>query len=124
MAAYRIDRMEEPEIIDDKAVKKPKGFRLTDYSHKVFEMFAGEEMRVKLEVRNDLMKYIIDRFGMRFETEPVTEDTTYCYVDVCLSPTFYGWVFGFKGAVKIIEPDDAVTEYKKKAMKVLEQETE
>ena len=88
MAAYRIDRMEEPQILDEKAFKKPRGFRVTDYSHKVFEMFAGEEVRVKLECRNDLMKYVIDRFGMKFETEQATEETTYCYVDVCLSPTF------------------------------------
>jgi predicted DNA-binding transcriptional regulator YafY len=108
MAAYRIDRMEEPQILDEKAFKKPRGFRVTDYSHKVFEMFAGEEVRVKLECRNDLMKYVIDRFGMKFETEQATEETTYCYVDVCLSPTFYGWVFGFKGDIRILEPKEAV----------------
>lgn len=120
MAAYRIDRMEDPKILDEKAVKKPKGFRVTDYSHKVFEMFAGEEVRVKLECRNDLMKYVIDRFGMKFETEPATDDTTYCYVDVCLSPTFYGWVFGFKGGIKIVEPEDAVSEMCVMAKKILE----
>lgn len=110
MVANRIDRMEDLQILDEKAERKPKGFRITDYSHKVFEMFDGEEVRVKLECRNDLMKYVIDRFGMKFEAEPATDYTTYCYVDVCLSPTFYGWVFGFKGDIKIIEPTDAVAE--------------
>ena len=110
MVANRIDRMEDPQILDEKVVRKPKGFRLTDYSHKVFEMFDGEEVRVKLECRNDLMKYVIDRFGMKFDTEPATEDTTYCFVDVCLSPTFYGWVFGFGGDIRILEPSEAVNE--------------
>ena len=119
MAAYRIDRMEDPQILDEKAVKKPKGFRVTDYSHKVFEMFAGEEVRVKLECRNDLMKYVIDRFGMKFETEPATKDTTYCYVDVCLSPTFYGWIFGFKGEIKILDPVNAIDEMNEMARKAL-----
>ena len=119
MVANRIDRMEDPQILDEKAIKKPKGFRLTDYSHKVFEMFDGEEVRVKLECRNDLMKYVIDRFGMKFETEPATSETTYCYVDVCLSPTFYGWVFGFGGDIKILEPDDAVEEMNKMAKSIL-----
>jgi len=82
-------------------------------------MFAGEEVRVKLEVRNDLMKYVIDRFGMKFETEAATEDTTYCYVDVCLSPTFYGWVFGFGGEIKICEPDSAIEELRSMAKAVL-----
>ena len=119
MAAYRIDRMENPQILDEKAIKKPKGFRVTDYSHKVFEMFAGEEVRVKLECRNDLMKYVIDRFGMKFETEQATEETTYCYVDVCLSPTFYGWVFGFKGNISILEPTEAVDEMHSMAKLIL-----
>ena len=56
MGAYRIDRMDDPKILNEKAARKPKGFRVTDYSHKVFEMFEGEEVRVKLECRNDLMK--------------------------------------------------------------------
>ena len=120
MVANRIDRMEDPQILDEKAVKKPKGFRLTDYSHKVFEMFDGEEVRVKIECRNDLMKYVIDRFGMKFETEPATDETTFCYVDVCLSPTFYGWVFGFKGGIKILEPEEAVRELKEMATRVLD----
>ncbi len=120
MVANRIDRMDDPQILDEKAVKKPKGFRVTDYSHKVFEMFDGEEVRVKLECRNDLMKYVIDRFGMKFETEPATEETTYCYVNVCLSPTFYGWVFGFKGGIMIIEPTEAIDEIQYMAEKIFE----
>ena len=89
------------------------------YSHKVFEMFDGEEEKVKLECRNDLMKYVIDRFGMKFETEPATDSTTYCYVDVCLSPTFYGWVFGFKGNIRILEPNEAVEEIHSMAERIL-----
>ena len=108
MVANRIDRIDDPQILEERAAKKPKGFRVTDFSHKVFEMFDGEEEKVKLECRNDLMKYVIDRFGMKFETEPASKDTTYCYVDVCLSPTFYGWVFGFSGDIKILTPKEAV----------------
>ena len=119
MVANRIDRMDDPQILEERAVKKPKGFRVTDYSHKVFEMFDGEEERVKLECRNDLMKYVIDRFGMKFETEPATRDTTYCYVDVCLSPTFYGWIFGFKGEIAIIEPPKAAEELKDIARQII-----
>lgn len=123
MGAYRIDRMDEPQILDEKAVRRPKGFRITDYSHKVFEMFAGEDVRVKLKCRNDLMKYVIDRFGMKFETEPATEDTTYCYVDACLSPTFYGWVFGFNGGIRILEPEAAVEKIVEMSKKMISAES-
>ena len=73
-------------------------------------MYDGEEVRVKLECRNELMKYVIDRFGDGVETELSNGETFICYVDVCLSPTFYGWVFGFKGDIKILEPKEAVRE--------------
>ena len=119
IGAYRIDRMDDPQILNEKAARKPKGFRVTDYSHKVFEMFEGEEVRVKLECRNDLMKYVIDRFGMKFETEPATKETTYCYVDVCLSPTFYGWVFGFGGDIQVLEPEKAAEDIRTMARRLL-----
>ena len=108
--AYRVDRMYEPTILKEKAVRKPKDFRVTDYSHKVFEMFDGEEVRVKLECKNELMKYVIDRFGESVETEPSSGETFICYADVCLSPTFYGWVFGFGGEIRILEPEKAINE--------------
>jgi len=110
--AYRVDRMVEPTILEDKAVKKPKGFRITDYTHEVFEMFDGEEVRVKLECRNELMKYVIDRFGESVKTETTGEETFICYTNVRLSQTFYGWVFGFRGKIRILEPTEAVNEMK------------
>ena len=110
MAAYRVDRMKNPVLLNDRAAKKPAGFKITDYSSKVFEMFDGEEVTVKLECKNKLMKYVIDRFGMKVKTETAGEDTFYCYPEVRLSPTFYGWVFGFGGDIKILEPEEAVEE--------------
>ena len=54
------------------------------------------------------MKYVIDRFGDKFKFEPGEGDSFTCEVDVCLSPTFYGWVFGFGGDIQILSPDEAV----------------
>lgn len=117
--AYRVDRMVDPVILKDRAEKKPKDFKVSDYSHKVFEMFDGEEVRVKLECKNELMKYVMDRFGMDVETEPSNGETFICYADVRLSPTFYGWVFGFKGGIKILEPEEAIDEIKTMAENIL-----
>ena len=110
IVALRVDRMENLQVLEEKAVKKPKDFKVSDYSHKVFEMFNGEETRVKLQCKNELMKYVIDRFGDKVETEPTHEDRFICYVNVRLSPTFYGWVFGFGGDIRILAPSEAVEE--------------
>jgi predicted DNA-binding transcriptional regulator YafY len=96
------------EILDERAEKKPKGFRISDYSHKVFEMFDGDEVAVILQCKNYLMKYVVDRFGDKFSFEPGNDDTFTCEVEVCLSPTFYGWIFGFGGDIRIISPEYAV----------------
>lgn len=118
MAAYRVDRMKNPVLLSDRAAKKPAGLKITDYSSKVFEMFDGEEVTAKLECKNKLMKYVVDRFGMKVKTEPAGTDSFYCYPEVRLSPTFYGWVFGFKGDIKILEPDAAVEAIRDMAMTI------
>ena len=96
------------QIMEKKAEKKPKGFRISDYSHKIFEMFDGDEVTVTLQCKNHLMKYVIDRFGDKFKFDPGADDSFTCEVEVCLSPTFYGWVFGFGGEIKILSPEEAV----------------
>jgi len=121
ISAFRVDRMIEPTVLNDKAVPKPKDFNVSVYAHKVFEMYDGDEVRVKLECRNELMKYVIDRFGMSVETEPSNGGTFICYADVRLSPTFYGWVFGFKGGIKILEPEEAIKEIQDMAIILIKQ---
>ena len=107
ISAFRVDRMVEVTPLKEKAVRKSEGFNVSVYAHKIFEMYDGEEVRVKLECRNELMKYVIDRFGDGVETEPSNGETFICYANVCLSPTFYGWVFGFGGDIRILEPEKA-----------------
>ena len=120
ISAFRVDRMVRPEILDEEALPRPDHFKASDYSYKVFEMFNGEEMQVKLKCRDRLMKYVIDRFGMNVETEPSDGEYFICYADVRLSPTFYGWVFGFGGGIRILEPQQAVDEMRAMANEMLQ----
>ena len=115
--------MEDLQILDEKAVRKPKGFKVTDYSHKIFEMYNGEETLVKLQCKNELMKYVIDRFGEKVLTEPSDGERFVCYVNVRLSPTFYGWVFGFGGDIRILGPSEAVEEIMNMSRKLIAAET-
>ena len=63
-------------------------------------MFEGERTRVRLECKNELMKYVIDRFGEDVETKLIDEDHFVATVKVSLSPNFYAWVFRFAGDMK------------------------
>ena len=111
ISVFRVDRMVHVTMLDEKAEKRPKGFKLDDYSKPIFDMFEGtERVEVKLEVRNDLAKYIVDRFGTKLETEPIDDERFAVMVEVSLSPTFYAWVFQFGGGIRILSPKHAVSE--------------
>ena len=107
-------------MVDEKAVKKPKNFSLDRYSRQIFEMYDGDTVRVKLECRNELMKYVIDRFDESVETETATENTFYAYPEVALSPNFYSWLFKFAGEIRLLAPERARNEYIAKAKAILE----
>ena len=124
VSVFRVDRMVRPEMLDEKAVKRPEGFSLEDYSKPIFDMFEGtERVEVKLEVRNDLAKYIVDRFGTKLETERIDDEQFLVTVEVSLSPTFYAWVFQFGGGIRILSPEKAVGEIIQMANELVEKET-
>ena len=120
ISTFRADRFAEIEITDEKAVRKPNDFRIDKYSSEVFEMYdAGETVKVKLKCRNEHMRYVIDRFGEKMETEIADEENFYAYPEVALSPNFYSWVFKFAGEIRIISPSKAVTEISTMAQKLI-----
>ena len=47
------------------------------------------------------------------------EDHFTAHVTVCPSPTFYRWVFGWGGAVKMLAPEKVKMEYKEMLKKAL-----
>ena len=120
VAAFRVDRIRDTEILEEKAVPRPRGFKVDDYSGKIFEMFAGEEARVMLECDASVMKYIIDRFGENVDTQRLSDERFVANVEVALSPIFYAWVFQFGGAIRIKAPQAAVEEIRRMAEAVLE----
>src|SRR5690625_4304494 len=58
---YRLDRMFNTEITEEHFRKEP--FNLQEYVSQTFNMFAGEEMRIRMQFENELVPYIIERFG-------------------------------------------------------------
>lgn len=121
ISSFRADRICNIELLKEKAIKRPKKFSLERYSQQIFEMYDGETVRVTLECKNHLMKYVIDRFGEHVKTEIATDETFYAYPDVALSPNFYSWLFKFAGEIALHSPERARNEYIKKAFAVIEE---
>ena len=113
MNTFRVDRISSrPEILEEPAAPAPADLNLGEYSREVFQMYHTEEpVQVTLLCENDLMKHLIDQFGLDFPTEAVDDGHFQAKVLVCTSPTFYRWVFGWCGKMKIQGPASVVGEY-------------
>ena len=111
ISVFRADRLCNTEILKEKAKKQPKDFNLEDYSKRIFEMYDGESVEVRLECKDELAKYIVDRFGDKLHTKSDGNGFFEVTVGVSLSPNFYAWVFRFGGDIRILAPKEAVGEY-------------
>ena len=120
MRTFRVDRItEQPVILDVKAVKKPAEFNTANYVGTNYRMFAGEVKEVTLICDNDTMDSMVDRFGEKVYTEPVSWEQFRLIAEVADSHVFYAWVFGFGGKVKIEAPADMKTAYRKMLKKAI-----
>ena len=110
---FRIDRIYGIKISEKFAARKPEGFKVSDYFSQVFSMYEGTESEITLLCENELMTYVIDRFGENVPVTPADKHHFSAIVKVSLSQTFYGWVFSFVGRMKILAPQEAVDSFQK-----------
>ncbi|MZT25972.1 WYL domain-containing protein [Butyricicoccus sp. BIOML-A1] len=115
MRTFRLDRIEkQPDVLRDAALPKPENYSIAEYSKSVFRMFDTDEpVEVTLLCSASNMKVIIDNFGIDADTTPVDAEHFVAKVKVCTSPTFYRWIFGFGGKIKILGPDRIIDDYLK-----------
>ena len=85
-------------------------------------MYDGDTVRARIECKNELMKYVIDRFGEDVETKTKDDEHFVVTAEVALSPNFYAWVFRFGGNMKILTPKKAVNELMDMADSLLKSE--
>ena len=113
LVCFRVDRIAViPVILGESAVKKPSGFNLDESLRSVFSMYSGETEVVDLKCKNKLMKTMIDRFGDNVKTYVYDDESFHIITKVEVSNTFFGWVFGFGGDVKILGPENVKSQYK------------
>lgn len=104
IVTFRVDRMTGVEISESVSKPKPDDFSIADYVNKVFRMYDDEIVKVTLKCKNEVMKSVIDRFGMDVKIESCNKSCFNAIVEVGVSQTFFGWVFQFGGDVQIVKP--------------------
>ena len=124
MRTFRIDHIaEQPKILNQIAVSPPEDYSPAHFSKCVFRMFDTDQPEeVQLQCHVSTMKYLIDNFGMDVKTEPIGEDSFRANVLVCASSTFYRWLFGFNGKIKILGPEAVKNAYREMLQKALYEE--
>lgn len=108
IAKFRVDRIKNLEIINERARTKPKDYSVAEFFSQQFSMLDGEECEVTLLCENELMNSIIDRFGNDVKTVAVDHKYFKVTALVDLSNIFYSWVFASAGRMRILKPQKAI----------------
>lgn len=120
ITTFRVDRMKEVSILKSAAAPKPQDFHLPDFARQVFDMFDGTTETVSLLCDNDMMNYIVDKFGDEVKTSPIDSNHFQAEAEVSVSQTFFAWVFQFNGSIRLTAPETVVSRYKEMLKRALE----
>ena len=114
IVSYRVDRMENVTMLDTPACPQAQlpEEQIAAFTEQTFKMFGGEVEAVTLRFSNELIGVIYDKFGEDTQMSRVDENSCCAKVTVQVSPTFWGWVFQFRGELEIVEPQELIDTYK------------
>ena len=119
---YRVDKMMRISIEGEKRDGKEafNNFDMAEYSKATFGMYQGQKTKVKIRLANYMCGVFIARFGKDIIFLPIDEEHSEVYVDVNVSPQFFGWIFGLGKDVKVTGPSEVVEQLKEYARAFLE----
>lgn len=123
ITSYRVDRMADIQLLDSQRIHRPDltGKALIEHANRLFQMFSGESIDVKMRFHNDLINVVFDRFGKDTMLIPDGDDHFNFTVRVAVSPIFLSWVIGFGNKAKILYPQSVVEQCKDLCTQVLNQ---
>ena len=123
ITSYRVDRMSDIRVTEDKRIPCPdlSGKALHEHANKLFQMFAGDAVTVKMRFHRSLLNVVIDRFGKDTMLIPDGEEHFVFTVNVAVSPMFLSWVIGFGKKAQILYPQSVVQECRQLCMEAMAQ---
>ena len=123
VTSYRVDRMSHISTAEEARIPCPEltGKALNEHANRLFQMFAGDEVAVKMRFHRVLTNAVIDRFGKDTMLIPDGEDHFVFTVNVAVSPMFLSWVIGFGNKARILYPQSVIDECSALCRAALEQ---
>lgn len=113
IVTYRLDKMENVrvEASDREPHQEYALFNTEEYRKQAFSMFSGELQKVSIRFTPDIFSDIFDHFGDNLKIRRIDENTLAVEVTVQVSKTFFSWVVGTQGKVKIKSPTKVLAEF-------------
>ena len=113
ITSYRVDRMSDIRICQEDRLPCPQltGKALHEHANRMFQMFEGDAMDVKLRFHRSLINVVVDRFGKETMMIPDGDEHFNFTVRVVISPIFLSWVAGFGGKAKILHPQSVKDQF-------------
>ena len=123
ITSYRVDRMTDIVALAEPRTSCPEltGAKLYEHANKLFQMFAGDSINVKMRFHVELLNVVIDRFGHDIMLIPDGPEHFNFTVPVVVSPMFLSWVIGFGAKAKILYPPSVAQQCKELCMQAIEQ---
>ncbi len=120
---FRVDKLLKLDVCKKSLdyVPKPTDMDIASYTSKIFGMFGGEPVSVKLKVENSMVGVVLDRFGKNINLIPVEDEDRFTVnVDVAMSQQFIGWLVGLGDKVQVVAPDELRQKVKESLEEILE----
>lgn len=114
IVTYRLDKMESVKVEELERESHPEYelFNTEEYRKQVFSMFGGESQNITLLFTANILSDMFDRFGDDIRIKKADEETYSVDVTVQISKTFFAWIVGTQGKVKIKSPRKVIDEFK------------
>ena len=123
ITSYRVDRMADIQILTDTRIPCPEltGKNLVEHANRLFQMFSGDAVDVKMRFHRSLVNVVIDRFGRDVMLIPDGEEHFVFTARIAVSPLFLSWIIGFGAKAKILHPASVADQCQALCREVLDQ---
>ena len=125
VTSYRVDRMTDIQLTGENRIPCPEltGKALVDHANRLFQMYSGDAVTVKLRFHRSLLNVVIDRFGKDTMLIPDGEEHFNFTVNVAVSPMFLSWVIGFGSKAQILYPASVAEQCRQLCLEAMSQYT-
>lgn len=117
---FRIDRMEDIEVLDIPIVTQDSGFDIGRHVEKTFQRYGGiQPQYIKIKFHNSLISAVLERFGEDCRLEESENNSFILRANIVVTPTFLGWLFQFGNMAEILAPNSLIEQLRGKAKELL-----